>query len=260
MDDPIEAHKIDMASTVVVNSNQLNADDLIGGPLTAHITRVVGYDRDVQPIEIHYKGGEGKPYMACKSMRRVIIACWGVDASNYIGRSLTLYRDASVVFGDMAVGGIRISHASHISCKIDVALTVRRGKKKMFTIYPMPRPQESAPAPKTLAAEREPSPTPEAAPAETRASPPAQCAKTDLVALQAEILETANWVATEISVPLTDVLLKASTRTKNGFEVGATGIDEVMALHEGEPKLALYTYGRLKAEVERINRRVRMTI
>jgi hypothetical protein len=47
-------------------------------------------------------------------MRRVLVAMWGAEASAYVGRSLTLFRDPDVKFGGMETGGIRISHATHI--------------------------------------------------------------------------------------------------------------------------------------------------
>jgi hypothetical protein len=59
-----------------------------------------------QPVSIHYEGGEGRPFKPCKTVRRIMVGVWGKDASKYVGRSMTLYRDPSVAFGGMQVGGI----------------------------------------------------------------------------------------------------------------------------------------------------------
>ena len=83
---------------------------------------------------MHYENDEGKPYKPCKSMRRVMVNAWGDDGSQYIGRSMTLYRDPKVSFGGMAVGGIRISHLSHIQHDVTMALTSTRSKRLPYTV------------------------------------------------------------------------------------------------------------------------------
>ena len=49
-----------------------------------------------------------------KGMLDVLARCWGTDAKAWVGRSVTLYNDPEVTFGRDKVGGIRISHLSHI--------------------------------------------------------------------------------------------------------------------------------------------------
>jgi hypothetical protein len=70
-------------------------------------------------------------------MARVMVTCWGPDANQYIGRSLTLYRDPKVLWGGLAVGGIRISHMSHIDDAHTMALTATKGSRKPFTVKPL---------------------------------------------------------------------------------------------------------------------------
>jgi hypothetical protein len=48
---------------------------------------------------------------------------------------MTLYNDQSVRFGGMTVGGIRISHLSHIDREISISLTATKGKKAQYTIH-----------------------------------------------------------------------------------------------------------------------------
>lgn len=127
----------DMLKTIVPKSSQLNSDDLLGDQTKIiKITKVSGVAGD-QPIAINYEGDNGKPYMPCKGMRRVLVNCWGADGNKYVGRSLTLYRDAKVMFGGIAVGGLRISHVSDISEPITMALTASKQSRKPFTVQPM---------------------------------------------------------------------------------------------------------------------------
>lgn len=127
---------IDMARFVEAKSDQLNADDLIGAPRTITITRVTGNDGD-QPVSIHYEGDNGKPFKPCKTIRRVLMGVWGRYANEYVGKSMTLYRDDKVTFGGLATGGIRISHMSHIDKETIVVVMKSKGKKAGVKILPL---------------------------------------------------------------------------------------------------------------------------
>lgn len=128
---------VDVSQFTSAKSDQLNADDLLGGPRTVTVTRVAGTDQAEQPISIFFEGDNGKPYKPGKSMRRVLVALWGNEGADYVGRSMTLYRDSEVAFGGIKVGGVRISHMSHLDRAGDVPLTVTRGSKKMFNVKPL---------------------------------------------------------------------------------------------------------------------------
>jgi hypothetical protein len=125
---------MDMAATVIPKSDQLNADDLMSGPRTVRIVKVSGTSAPDQPVAVHFEGDDGRPFKPCKSMRRVMIAAWGADASQYVGRAMTLYRDPRVAFGGMEVGGIRISAMSHIERDMTLALTVTKAKRSPFVV------------------------------------------------------------------------------------------------------------------------------
>ena len=142
---------MNMADTIVAKSDQLNADDLLAGPMTVVITKVALAAGD-QPVTISFDGDGGKPYRPCLSMRRAIMHVWGADASTYVGRAMTLYRDAEVVFGPLKVGGIRISHMSHLDQRARFALTAKKGQKKAYSVEPMPDavPEMESPAPEAL--------------------------------------------------------------------------------------------------------------
>lgn len=127
----------DMREVIVPKSDQINADDLIAGPRTITITEVTIRPGTEQPVSIHFEGDNGKPYKACKSMCRVLVNAWGPDAKAYVGRSLTLYRDPTVKWGGMEVGGIRISHMTHIDREMVMALTATKGSRKPFLVKPL---------------------------------------------------------------------------------------------------------------------------
>lgn len=127
---------LDMATEP--KSDQMNADDFIGGQIkTITIADVKSSGSGEQPISIHYEGDNGKPYKPCKSMRRVMVHGWGADGLQFIGKSMTLFCDPSVKWAGKEVGGIRISHMSHIDNEINVALTASKGKRKLHQVKPL---------------------------------------------------------------------------------------------------------------------------
>jgi len=136
----------DMTGVITPKSDQWNYDDFQTGPKTFTITGVKVKTGQEQPVEISLEGTP-KFYRPCKSMARVIVAAWGADSSKYTGRSLTLYGDAAVKWGGMAVGGIRISHMSHIDENMTMALTVTRANKKPYTVKVLSVAKNAAPPP-----------------------------------------------------------------------------------------------------------------
>ena len=117
-----------LKDTIVPKSDQLNADQLIGGPMTITVTAVRRGNSE-QPIIVHYANEAGRPYKPCLTMRKVLIFAWGEDGEAWVGKSMTLYNKRDVKWGGVEVGGIRISHMSHIDGDIKLSLAVTRGKK-----------------------------------------------------------------------------------------------------------------------------------
>lgn len=130
--------------TIKAKSDQLNADDLIGGPITVTVTAVKQSSDEKQPAIVCIDGGY-QPYKPCKTMRRVMVLAWGERAIDWVGRKLTLYREPTVRYGGKEVGGIQISAMSHIGEQIVVALQVAKGKKETFTINPIGNEKKPAP-------------------------------------------------------------------------------------------------------------------
>ncbi len=122
-----------LAPTIKAKTDQLNAEDLLEGPITITITNI-RQGSEEQPVIMHYENDNGRPYKPGKSMRRVLYHLWGNDTDPFIGRRMTLYCDKSVKFGGEQVGGIRISHLSHINGQQRVMLQASRGNKKPFVV------------------------------------------------------------------------------------------------------------------------------
>ncbi len=135
---------MDLTDTIAPKSDQLNAEDLLTGPRTFTVEKVSKGSAE-QPVDIHLVEFPGRPFRPSKTVRRILVAAWGPDAATYAGRRMTLYRDPDVRFGGMDVGGIRVSHLSHLDKPLSVALTVTRGKRKTFTVQPL----TDTPAPRT---------------------------------------------------------------------------------------------------------------
>lgn len=126
---------MDLTDTIAPTSDQLDAVDLLGGPRTFTIEKVSKGNAE-QPVQIKLAEFP-RVWRPGKSMRRVLVKCWGPDASKYTGRRVRLYCDPTVRFGGQEVGGTRISHLSHIAKKEQVPLLVTRGKSAMFVVQPL---------------------------------------------------------------------------------------------------------------------------
>ena len=140
---PLTLHKqlnfyiMDLSKTIIPKSDQLNADDLVSGAMTIKIRDIKAGADEQQPVNLYFEGDNNKPYKPCKSMRRLLVQIWGADGTKYIGRSMTLFRDDSVKFGGVDVGGIRISHVSNIDEPVKVLITTAKSKRRPFEVQPL---------------------------------------------------------------------------------------------------------------------------
>lgn len=132
---------VDVSKYMLAKSDQLNADDLIGGPITVTITAVHEAGGD-QPIVLSYENDNGRPWKPCKTMLRLIARSWTKYAQSWVGKSLTLYNDPDVTWAGKKVGGIRVSHMSDIDKKISINLSASKTSKRAHTVLPL----EASPA------------------------------------------------------------------------------------------------------------------
>lgn len=93
--------------------------------------RLVGFDRVWRPS---------------KGMLDVLAQCWGTDVTAWVGHSLTLYNDTSVMFGKEKTGGTRISHLSHIDGPKTLSIRASgAGRKKPWKVQPLTEEQPPPP-------------------------------------------------------------------------------------------------------------------
>ena len=129
----------DMLAVIEPKSDQFNADSLIGGEMTVRIESVDVRAGADQPVTVRLTG-EDKVFRPCKTVARIMVAAWGPDSASYVGKSMRLYRDPDVTWGGMKVGGIRVRAMSHITAPLVIALTEKKGSKKVATIKPLVEP------------------------------------------------------------------------------------------------------------------------
>ena len=138
----------DIGQFLLAKSDQLNADDLVAGPIVVRITNVRVTGGDQQPVTVELDGGH-RPWKPCKTTMRVLAALWGPRAGEWVGRSVRLYRDPSVRYGGVEVGGIRISGMSHIDKPKVLTLSSSKKTKTEYRIEvlrdtPQARPMPAA--------------------------------------------------------------------------------------------------------------------
>lgn len=128
---------MDLSKAIEAKSDQMNAIDL-AVPEVVTITEVRPGDKD-QPVWIVTAEHPGKPWKPSKTGLRMLVQAWGTtDGNQYVGRRVELFNDPSVTWAGEAVGGIRVSAVSHIDKPVKMSLPVSRGKRKTYTINPLP--------------------------------------------------------------------------------------------------------------------------
>jgi hypothetical protein len=128
---------VDISSTLVGKSAQLDNVDLMGGPRDFTVVEAVVREGHEQPLVVTLAEYD-RPWLPGVTMRRLIAAMWGQESDAYKGRRVRLYRDPDVTFGKDKTGGTRISHASHIDNAITVSLPTSKGKFGAFMVQPLP--------------------------------------------------------------------------------------------------------------------------
>jgi len=124
----------DLRPTIIPKSDQLNADQLVAGPVIITVTSVETTSSKEQPVIVHYEGEGGRPYKPGLTMRKVLILAWGENGHHWVGKSMELFHDPSIKFGNDLVGGIRIARLSDIPKDIKVSLAEKKGKKALHEI------------------------------------------------------------------------------------------------------------------------------
>lgn len=130
---------MNLREATLARSDQLNADDLVSGPRTFTVAEVRRGDAD-QPVAIVLEEfPPNRPFKPSKTVIRALSYAWGEETDDWPERPrMTLYRDEKVKWAGQEIGGIRVSHLSHIPERIKIALAESKGKKTLHIIDPLP--------------------------------------------------------------------------------------------------------------------------
>lgn len=178
---------MDITEALAPTSDQLDAVELVNPRTFTIDTGSRLGNRDGKTVAEIRLVGFNRVWRPSKGMLDVLARCWGTDGSKWAGRSVTLYNDPEVKFGNDKTGGVRISHLSHIDGPQSVPIRAPgRGGRKIF--WPV-KPLEDAPAPQVTP----PGPT------------PAQVAATNDVALLRQGLVDFPHLTDAINARLTEL-------------------------------------------------------
>lgn len=127
-----------MKVKVVPKSDQWNADDFLGGPMTFTVTGAQPRKDEPERFEVTLAESNTKVWRPPNGMASVLIQLWGSDSTAWNGKRVTLFTDLSVRFGKETPGGIRISHMSDNGDKtVTVQIRLQRGRKGPYTVKPL---------------------------------------------------------------------------------------------------------------------------
>lgn len=120
------------------NTDQLNYEDFLGG--VTRIVTIAGVKKGTKEAQYDIAiEGDDRYWRPPATVLKLLVLAYGDEAANWIGKSAALYGDPEVKMRGQKVGGIRVSHLSHIDKPISASLTVTRGQTGVFTIDPLSR-------------------------------------------------------------------------------------------------------------------------
>jgi len=125
----------DILQTITAKSDQLNACDLIAAPITVKVLDVKVNKSD-QPVAIKIDG-DHQPFKPCLTVRRILAKLWGPSSASWVGHSMTLYCDESILWAGERAGGIRVSHVTGISQEQSVVTRASKHKVMSYLIAPL---------------------------------------------------------------------------------------------------------------------------
>lgn len=126
----------DMRVTIEKKTDQLNFEDFLGGVTRTVTILEVRKGSKEQQYDIVIEG-DSRFWRPAVTVLKLLVQAWGDNAREWVGRRATLYGDPTITFGRDVVGGIRVSHLSHIEKAVTANLTVTRGKRATHTVQPL---------------------------------------------------------------------------------------------------------------------------
>lgn len=122
---------------IEIKTDQLNYEHFLGGSITFKVSRIGSKkDQGKKKLLIYMEGHEGTPFVPCMGMIKCLSSPdgWGEKLADWVGRSITLFGDSKVMFGAKEIGGVRVSHISHIAADYVTKITERRGVRIDYLI------------------------------------------------------------------------------------------------------------------------------
>lgn len=138
---------MNLREATIARSDQLNADDLVGGARVVTVKEVRRGDSE-QPVAIVlHEFPANRPFKPSKTVLRLLSYCWGEETDDWPPNPrMELFRDEKVKWAGQEIGGIRISRLSHIDSPKKIALAESKGKKSLHVVEPLPDSAPSSPA------------------------------------------------------------------------------------------------------------------
>jgi hypothetical protein len=120
------------------NTDQLNYEDFIGG--VTRIVTIAGVSKGRKEAQYDIAiEGDDRYWRPPATVLKLLALAYGLEAADWVGKSANLYGDPDVKMKGVKVGGIRVSHLSHLDGPLSASLTVTRGQSATFTIQPLTR-------------------------------------------------------------------------------------------------------------------------
>lgn len=118
------------------NTDQLNYEDFLGGVTRIVTIAKVEKGRKEAQYDIAIEGDD-RYWRPPATVLKLLRLAYGDEGADWVGKSARLYGDPEVKMKGVKVGGIRVSHLSHIEKPLSASLTVTRGQTGVFTIQPL---------------------------------------------------------------------------------------------------------------------------
>lgn len=119
------------------NTDQLNYEDFLGGVTRTVTIAKVEKGRKEAQYDIAIEGDD-RYWRPPATVLKLLKLAYGDEAADWEGKRATLYGDPDVKMKGVKVGGIRVSHLSHLAGPLTASLTVTRGQTGIFTVQPLP--------------------------------------------------------------------------------------------------------------------------
>lgn len=138
-----------MKLIVQKNTDQLNYEDFLGG--AQRIVTIKGVEKGRKEAQYDIAIEEdARFWRPPATILKLLVLAYGDETDNWVGKRANLFGDPDVKMKGVKVGGIRVSHLSHLDKPLVESLTVTRGQSAVFTIQPLPdsvAPKQAAPHP-----------------------------------------------------------------------------------------------------------------